>query len=105
MITQTRNLLAEDLDKEQAWTTKTEPVVTFVCDSGKVVGFPLFHLAIAQYDPDQHVLMLRFSSGVVIIQGAGALAFYKDFAKGKATWIGTNHEEILSVTFEAAERS
>ena len=74
-------------------------LTTFVLDSGATVGFAFHHLVAAQYDNEQ--LLIQWPPGTITITGPKALEFYKDFAKGKGTWIKADGQEILSVRFEA----
>jgi len=73
-------------------------VSSFVLDSGKVFGCPFFHLVRAQYSPDEQLLLLEWSSGVVAITGPNTLEFYKEFARQHATWIKADGKDIQSVT-------
>ena len=84
---------------DQSWETITQPVITFECDSGLILGFIFVHLESAACDRDQ--LLLHWPPGTITVTGPGALAFYKDFAKGKGSWLVADQKEILSVTYQS----
>jgi hypothetical protein len=81
----------------QSWEELSEPVVSFMLDDGQIFGCPFFHLVGAQYLPEEQNLILVWPSGIVKVTGPKALEFYKDFAKGKGTWIKADGEGIMSV--------
>lgn len=87
-----------DLRGSAAWeTSASEPVISFVLDTGEVVGWPFFHLAAAHYSPEEERLSLQWPTGIIAITGAKALAFYREFAKHKASWCKADGQEITSV--------
>jgi hypothetical protein len=57
------------------------------------------------YSPDTQRLLLQWPPGVVEITGPKTLDFYRDFAKGKGTWIKTDGVDILSVTLRTKQRA
>jgi hypothetical protein len=89
--------LREQYAKCSCWEERSEPIVSFVCADG-VLGFPFSHLLATRYVEAEQLLTLQWSSVIMEIRGPKALDFYKDFAKGKGTWIKADGKEILSVT-------
>jgi hypothetical protein len=80
-----------------AWEEEQAPIVTFVCDSGEIYGFPFFGLQAARMDVKSQTLTLQFPGSMTEILGPKVLEFYKAFAKGRASWIKADGEGILSV--------
>jgi hypothetical protein len=81
-----------------SWEERTEAVISFVLDGGRVFGCPFFHLIRADYDPDSKELSLQWPPGIVVITGPKALEFYTAFAKQYATWLKADRKDIESVT-------
>jgi hypothetical protein len=79
-----------------AWEEEQSPVVSFVCDSGEIYGFPFFSLQAARVDAEGQALILQFSA-IIEIHGPKVLEFYKAFARGRACWIKADGDSILSV--------
>ena len=79
------------------WESEHEPVITFFTDDGDVWGFPFFGLLAAQYTARNQTLALQLQGAQVRIQGPRAHDFFMAFAKGSATGIKANGEDILSV--------
>jgi hypothetical protein len=79
------------------WEEEQSPVMSFVCDSGEIYGFPFFSLQAARVDAEGQALILQFQGAIIEISGPKALEFYKVFAKGRASWIKADAESILSV--------
>src|SRR6202030_2456127 len=79
------------------WESEHEPVITFFPDNGDEWGLPFFGLLAAQYTPRDQTLALQWQGAQVRIQGPRARDFFMAFAKGSATGIKANGEDILSV--------
>jgi hypothetical protein len=79
------------------WESEHEPVITFFTDDDDVWGFPFFGLLAAQYTARNQTLALQWQGAQVRIQGPRAHDFFMAFAKGSATGIKANGEDILSV--------
>jgi hypothetical protein len=79
------------------WEEASQSVVSFILDGGQVFGCNFFHLVSAHYLPETEQLLLQWPPGIVEITGPKALDFYKDFAKGKGTWIKADGKDITAV--------
>jgi hypothetical protein len=79
-----------------AWEEEPAPIVTFVCDSGEIYGFPFFGLQASRIPPEGQALTLQFPGSITEIRGPKVLEFYKAFAKGRASWIKADGDGILS---------
>ena len=76
--------------------------MSFVLDVGRVVGFLLLHLVIADYDPEQEQLLLHWPPGVVTITGPEAFGVLQRFLQAEGDILKADGNEILSVIFQAA---
>ena len=85
------------VNRAPCWESEHEPVITFFTDSGDEWGFPFFGLLAAQHTPRNQTLVLQWQGAQVRIQGPRARDFFMAFAKGSATGIKANGEDILSV--------
>jgi hypothetical protein len=85
------------VNRSPCWESEHEPVITFLTDGGDEWGFPFFGLLAAQYMPRNQTLILQWQGAQVRIQGPRAHDFFAAFAKGSATGIKANDEDILSV--------
>ena len=85
------------MNRAPCWESEHEPVITFFTDKGDEWGFPFFGLLAAQYTPRDQTLALQWQGAQVRIQGPRARDFFIAFAKGSATGIKANGEDILSV--------
>jgi hypothetical protein len=85
------------VSRADCWESEHEPVITFFTDDGDVWGLPFFGFLAAQYTARNHTLTLQWPGAQVRIQGPCALDFYTGFAKGSATGVKANGEDILSV--------
>jgi hypothetical protein len=85
------------VNRAPCWESEHEPVITFFTDDGDVWGFPFFGLLAAQYTARNHTLALQWQGSQVRIQGPRTRDFFMAFAKGSATGIKANGEDILSV--------
>jgi hypothetical protein len=90
--------------QDECWQESQEPVISFVLDSGEVFGCNFFHLVQAHYSPTEQRLLLQWPPVLVEITGPKALDFYKDFAKGKGTWIKADGVDILSVILQLPDQ-
>ena len=85
------------VNRAPCWESEHEPVITFFTDNGDEWGFPFFGLLAAQYTPRNQTLALQWQGAQVRIQGPRAHAFFMAFAKGSATGIKANGEEITDM--------
>jgi len=85
------------VNRAPCWESEHEPVITFCTNGGDEWGFPFFGLLAAQYTPRNQTLTLQWQGAQVRIQGPRARDFFMAFAKGSATGIKANGEDILSV--------
>jgi hypothetical protein len=85
------------VNRAPCWESEHEPVITFFTDNGHEWGFPFFGLLAAQYTPRDQTLALQWQGAQVRIQGPRTRDFFMAFAKGSATGIKANGEDILSV--------
>jgi hypothetical protein len=85
------------VNRAPCWESEHEPVITFFADNDDEWGFPFFGLLAAQYTPRNQTLALQWQGAQVRIQGPRTRDFFMAFAKGSATGIKANGEDILSV--------
>ena len=85
------------VNRAPCWESEHEAIITFFTDDGDVWGFPFFGLLAAQYTARNQTLALQWQGAQVRIQGPRAHDFFMAFAKGSATGIKANGEDILSV--------
>src|ERR1700736_6700130 len=85
------------VNRAPCWESEHEAIITFFTDDGDVWGFPFFGLLAAQCTVRNQTLALQWQGAQVRIQGPRAHDFFMAFAKGSATGIKANGEDILSV--------
>src|ERR1700686_3304423 len=79
------------------YSIEHEPIITFCTNDGDEWGFRIFGLLAADCKPRDQRLALQWQGAQVRIQGPRTRDFFMAFAKGSATGIKANGEDILSV--------
>jgi hypothetical protein len=85
------------------WVSKSEPIVCFRTDDGKVY-LEQFHDIDGVYDEETQTLSVKVSDGTIAITGPGAWELTEQLCPGKVTMVRTDGHQITSVEFAPDER-